>query len=371
MCMITFVPAGIVPGTEQFESIETRTDDAHWINDDGHGFMIATPDGVWSRKGMSYSDIFADYQRALGLARDLYGSVPSAFHSRIGTAGPNDQTLCHPFTLGDQGVIDLADLGLGESLEVNVSTTAMMHNGILPNQYQPRLDNRTDSDTSLYVRDVLPIYINDKTGVPGRRAAARMASIIGTGNKFIVFGAVKGKARVRLINQDSGTWEDDGAWYSSQYYSQRGTFGRYGSFGLTGSYRVWSGSGYGTTDLGDPPEDKQAAESDRPDDITLMESSIYPGWYRRPQDPMGPYWLGQTFGMDPEASAPWRSNRKAKGLPCSCGSKDWGVKNYCLTCGECGDCSESVVLCSCLSEGNKPEYAWEAWSAFYSDMTNM
>lgn len=371
MCMITFVPAGVVPGTEQFESIETRTDDAHWINDDGHGFMIATPDGVWSKKGMSYVDIFADYVTALTVARARYGSVPSAFHSRIGTAGPNDQTLCHPFTLGDLEPLVIWTSPDEDDLIVNVSTTAMMHNGILPGQYQPRINNRTDSDTSLYVRDVLPIYVNAKTGVPGRRAAARMASIIGTGNKFLVFGAVGGKARVRLINSDSGTWEDDGAWYSSQYYSPRSTFGRYGSFGA--GARVWSGSNgtYGTTDLGDPPQDKRAAEDDRPDDITLMESSIYPGWYRRPQDPMGPYWLGQTLGMDPEASAPWRSNRKSKGLPCSCGSKDWGVKNYCSVCGECGDCSESVVLCSCLSEGNKPEYAWEAWSAFYAETHNM
>lgn len=370
MCMITFVPAGIVPGTEQFASIDDRVDEAHYINNDGHGFMIATPEGVWSRKGMSFGKIYSQYERALAHARSLYGSVPSAFHSRIGTAGPNDATLCHPFTLGEPTFREVGGEDDDDSFNVMVTSTAMMHNGILPTKYQPSLDNRTDSDTSLYVRDVLPIYINAKTGVPGRRAAARIASIIGTGNKFLIFGSVNGKVTVRLINSDSGTWEDDGAWYSSQYYARRNWMQTY-----TPGTRRWVSGSYSGSNFGDPPAALQAAEEERPA-MRLMESTIYHGWYRRPQDPSGPYWRGDTYAAQEDAeegevTLPWRSNRAAKGLPCTCGSKDWGDQNYCKVCGECGDCSESVVLCSCLSEGNKPEYAWEAWSAFYADSMNM
>lgn len=363
MCMITFVPAGITPGTEQFASIDDRVDEAHYINNDGHGFMIATPEGVWSRKGMVFGKVYADYERALRHARARFGSVPSAFHSRIGTAGPNDVTLCHPFTLGDQGFYLIPGEDDLDGFNVIVSSTAMMHNGILPSKYQPSLENKTDSDTSLYVATLLPLLINTKTGVPGRRAAAHIAADIGTGNKFLIFGSVNGKTKVRLINSDSGTWEDDGAWYSSQYYSGRRWMQTYGY--RSSGRQIWSGGGYGSgVNLGDPPLDKTASEADRPADLVLMESTIYPGWYRRPQDPMGPYWLGQTLGMDDEASRPWR---KKAGLPCSCGSKDFGPQNYCRACGECGDCSESVVTCSCLSENRKPDYAWEAWSSTYAD----
>lgn len=372
MCMITFVPAGITPGTEQFESIETRTDDAHFINDDGHGFMIATPEGVWANKGMSYKRIFAQYTAALLVARERFGSVPSAFHSRIGTAGPNDQTLCHPFTLDNLGTLDLG----GAAGEVNVSTTALMHNGILPNAYQPPVDNKVDSDTSLYVRSVLPMYINSATGVPGRRSAARIAANITSGNKFVIFGSVDGQVRVRVINQDSGTWEDDGAWYSSQYYSRMPAWRSGATYWSGGRSDYWRSAQYDA-----PIQSERGKPGEMP--MNVIESSLYKGWWRRPHEFRGPYWeavevdgtpIEITDAVVSEEDADAEAERYARGheplaLPSGTCTKclavygtrvHMGSQNYCSGCGTCGDCLESVQSCSCLTDTRKPAYAWAA-----------
>jgi glutamine amidotransferase len=183
--MATYIPAGIpIP----YEGLENGS----IINDDGHGWAVASSDGIEVGKSMDFTEA------VLGLAeaREKHGRGALAlFHSRFATHGVKDEFNVHPFHVTPE--------------------TVVAHNGILPMHWLPdKKDQR--SDTRILCDKTMPHFLSP-SGVPSRRGAKTLGKMIGSFNKLIVLTAANGEPRARIINAHMGT-HADGVWYSNDGY---------------------------------------------------------------------------------------------------------------------------------------------------------
>jgi glutamine amidotransferase len=182
--MITAIPGGVPIPVEGIEN-------GAIVNDDGHGWALATTDGL------IVVDKSMKFQTALdGLieARKEYGqSSVALFHSRFATHGTTNEDNIHPFWVGEYSVV--------------------AHNGVLPSTWWPgKKDDR--SDTRVFAEETAPSYLSEATGIPSRRGAKEIGKRIGMGNKLVFLSVASGRPAVRIVNAHAGThkW---GAWFSN------------------------------------------------------------------------------------------------------------------------------------------------------------
>jgi hypothetical protein len=184
MCLLTYLPAGMLPDI-------TALLTGAAFNPDGHGFAIVDSDQLIVRRGLDgpqLIDVFA-------VLRHRHRHGPALFHSRFATHGVRSIDNCHPFPIG-------AD-----------PRTVIAHNGVLPKAVQPAgKDPR--SDTRIAAEDFLPMF-----GPLRQRRVRRRFEQWMTPDNLAVVLTVDPRFRQRgyILNEQSGIW-DDGIWYSNDGY---------------------------------------------------------------------------------------------------------------------------------------------------------
>lgn len=143
ICVIAVKPQGIeVPK-------ESIMKDMFRGNADGAGFAYAVDGKVYIEKGFLK---YKDFDNAIaGMEKRLkreFGlepqEVPVMYHFRIGTHGPNNQALTHPFPVAPQEKhLSATDL---------VTDLALCHNGII---HDVTVSDKTMSDTTAYIQNIL------------------------------------------------------------------------------------------------------------------------------------------------------------------------------------------------------------------------
>jgi hypothetical protein len=184
MCLLSFLPPGVVPDTAALRNGTV-------VNDDGHGFAIVTAEGLIVRHGLD-GDAVID---AFAAARADHPHGPALFHSRLATHGDTSTGNCHPFAVGGD------------------ERTVIAHNGILPPAVQPgNADSR--SDTRITAEDFIP----GLGSLRHRRTRLRLQRWMGAHNKIVVLSADRRfRQPAYLLNEQAGIW-DGGIWYSNAGY---------------------------------------------------------------------------------------------------------------------------------------------------------
>jgi len=184
MCLLTFLPAGVLPDTAALLN-------GAQFNDDGHGFAIVAGDQLLVRRGMHAEAMVA----AFASLRQQHPHGPALFHSRFATHGESGLDNCHPFPVGGDG------------------RTVLAHNGILPSLVQPAKGDPR-SDTRITAEDFLPLFGPLRT----RRARLRLQRWIGPHNKIVILTVDRRfRQQAFILNEDAGIW-DRGIWYSNDGY---------------------------------------------------------------------------------------------------------------------------------------------------------
>ena len=184
MCLLTFLPAGVLPDVA-----------ALWhgtqLNGDGHGFAIVDGDRLVVRRGMDAEQVLEEFV----VARHRHPDGPALFHSRLGTHGRHGVDNCHPFPVGGD------------------QRTVLAHNGILPATVRPaRGDAR--SDTRIAAEDFLPAFGPLRL----RRTRLQLERWMTRHNKMVILTVDRRfKHRSYILNEKSGVW-DGGIWYSNDGY---------------------------------------------------------------------------------------------------------------------------------------------------------
>lgn len=193
MCLLTFLPDGVMPNTE-------RLLNGTMFNDDGHGFAIVdrARDRIIVDRGMDASEMVYAFE----VQRAAYPDGPALFHSRLATDGLINLQNTHPFEVaGDP-------------------RTVIAHNGIFPlrpSKGDPRSDTRIVAES----------HIKRAYGTL-RRRRARLAfeRWMGTWNKAVILTVDRRfQGNAFLFNDTGGEWVD-GVWYSNDAY-QGYTLGSY------------------------------------------------------------------------------------------------------------------------------------------------
>jgi hypothetical protein len=185
MCLVTFLPAGVLPDTGALSN-------GAELNDDGHGFAIVTGDQILLRHGMTAAPMI----EAFDAARRDHPDGPALFHSRFSTHGnQRDLANCHPFALGGD------------------ERTVLAHNGILPTVVQPSKGDPR-SDTRIAAETFLPAFGSLRL----RRTRLRVQRWITPANKIVILTVDRRfRDRAYVLNEQAGIW-DGGIWYSNDGY---------------------------------------------------------------------------------------------------------------------------------------------------------
>jgi hypothetical protein len=184
MCLLTFLPAGVLPDTAALFN-------GAYLNDDGHGFAIVADERLVVRRGMD-AEVMID---AFDAARRQYPHGPALFHSRFATHGARSADNCHPFPLGGD------------------DRTLLAHNGILPSIVQPA-EGDPRSDTRIAAEDFLPTFGSLRI----RRDRLRLQRWMTPDNKMVILTVDRRfRQRAYILNEDAGIW-DDQIWYSNAGY---------------------------------------------------------------------------------------------------------------------------------------------------------
>lgn len=294
MCMITYVPGGVEIPVQGIKN-------GSIINNDGHGWTVARGDQLLVGKSMNFSEAL---EGMLAARADLGEGAMAMFHSRFGTHGEMGEYNIHPFHFDDDAV--------------------MAHNGILPAAYHPRWKDRR-SDTRIFV-DRIAGYVENQNGVPSRRGAARLGSMIGSGNKLVFVSVRSGQPKVRIVNSDAGI-QTGGVWYSNSGYLTDYSWYGWSNRGKGGTYTIggqrdtgWKNVAWGMD--GDPYYDDEKV------------TDIEPGKELE-------VWSG-----------PSRCD--------NCGGQDLDHEiGICMDCITCLDCKDNYQFCLCYRPGgNFTERTW-------------
>lgn len=181
MCLLSFLPAGVLPDTDALAN-------GALYNPDGHGYAIVTGGELLIGRGMDPVEVIVEFERH----RRHHPDGPALFHSRFGTHGSIDVDNCHPFFLGHD------------------QRTVIAHNGVLPNTVHPHKgDDR--SDTRIAAEDFLPRF----GALSSRRNRQQLQRWMTPDNKIVILTVDRRfRDRAYILNEASGLWQDR-IWYSN------------------------------------------------------------------------------------------------------------------------------------------------------------
>ena len=163
-------------------------------NPHGFGFAIETPSGIISERSMSAKK---SIKRFLEL-REQYPDGYAMWHARYATHGVKNEANCHPFMVGDSDLTYLA------------------HNGVL-DIHIPKGDKR--SDTRILAEELLPRL--GGVSALDDEYVYDMVSEWSAGSKIAVMTTdPSAKYRMYIVNESSGTWDDNGIWWSNQSHKR-------------------------------------------------------------------------------------------------------------------------------------------------------
>lgn len=165
-------------------------------NPHGFGFSIDTGTEIITERSMSARK---SINRFLEL-REQYPNGYAMWHARYATHGVKNETNCHPFRVGNSSGYD----------------TYLAHNGVLDINIHKQ-DKR--SDTRVFAEDTLPLL----GGAPALDDdnIFTIISAWAKGSKIaIMTNDPRCKYRMYLINEDSGTWDNDGIWWSNSSHKR-------------------------------------------------------------------------------------------------------------------------------------------------------
>ena len=155
-------------------------------NPHGYGFAIVADGRIITERSMSAKK---SIRRFLQL-REQYPNGYAVWHARYATHGVKNEQNCHPFQVGDD------------------PQTYLAHNGVLDTFIA---DGDKRSDTRVFAEDTLPKLggvsaLNDEN-------IYRMIESWATGSKIAVLSVNPvAEYQLYLINEKSGTWDDNGVW---------------------------------------------------------------------------------------------------------------------------------------------------------------
>lgn len=195
MCILSFLPSGVMPDLEGLRNGGLN-------NPDGHGWAIASPeyDHILTGHSLNLIDAleeFAEY-------RDKYPEGPALFHSRWATHGSVSTENCHPFYVDHD------------------KRTVLAHNGVLPIDAHPRKgDDR--SDTRILADDLLP---GRYAKLDRRSTRKSLATWAGKGNKLLILTVnPEYRRNAYLVNAGAGEWDQaSGIWHSNSSWAYSPTW---------------------------------------------------------------------------------------------------------------------------------------------------
>ena len=184
MCLLTFLPAGVLPDPAALLNGAA-------INDDGHGYAIVVDDHILVRHGMLAEDMVETFDTI----RREHPDGPALFHSRFATHGEPTLDNCHPYLVGGD------------------ARTVLAHNGVLPAIVQPATGDPR-SDTRIAAEDFLPTF----GSLTLRRTRLQVERWMTRHNKMVILTVDRRfKQRAYILNETSGIWDGD-IWYSNDGY---------------------------------------------------------------------------------------------------------------------------------------------------------
>lgn len=185
MCLLTFIPAGIMPDYDNLR-------EGACSNPDGSGYAIIINDRILIGRGLD-SEVVIDRFKTI---RTKHPEGPALFHSRITTHGLTDKSNCHPFPLRKDPM------------------SVMGHNGILPCQARlPKHDQR--SDTRFAAEEIIGSRHFSHLHEKGRK---RIEQWMGDNNKIVILTLnPRIPEKYIILNEKAGNW-DNGIWYSNRSY---------------------------------------------------------------------------------------------------------------------------------------------------------
>jgi glutamine amidotransferase len=196
MCLLTFIPKGVMPDRERFAR-------AAESNPDGFGFAISRGTDIVVDRDMAFAPLWDRFV----VAREQHGGI-ATFHFRITTHGATELGNCHPFFVG------------GDNQSV------LAHNGILPIEV-PKGDAR--SDTQLFAQHVLP-QLGGVAALDDDDTFDKLEEWA-TGSKMVIISTNPlTKYEWYIVNERLGHW-DKGIWWSNYSYlpATKYTYLSYGS----------------------------------------------------------------------------------------------------------------------------------------------
>lgn len=184
MCLLTYLPPGVMPDLDALYN-------GAYLNDDGHGFAVIADRQIIAQRGLDAADMIALFDAV----RREHPHGPALFHSRFATHGDRSVGNCHPFAVGGD------------------ERTVLAHNGILPDAVQPAKGDPR-SDTRITAEEFLPRF----GSLRHRRARLRLQRWMTRDNKMVILTVDRRyKAPAYILNEPAGIW-DGGIWYSNDGY---------------------------------------------------------------------------------------------------------------------------------------------------------
>lgn len=193
MCIIAYKPKGVdlMPRTTIKNCMEN--------NPNGAGYCFNTNEGVFIRKGF-----WSTKKLDKALLRDLQSfnlkakDIDIIIHSRIATSGLTKPENCHPFPITD----DIAHL----RKVCDLTPLAVVHNGMIDIH---DADNKTLSDTMIFVKDVLA-KINFLKPLPTH--IEKLLNVALYSSKVLIMG-ING-----IVFTTGNFTKDEGIFYSNATY---------------------------------------------------------------------------------------------------------------------------------------------------------
>lgn len=164
-------------------------------NPHGFGFSIDTGTEIITERSMSA-------RKSINRFLELRAQYPNGYamwHARYATHGVKNEANCHPFRVGGTGY-----------------DTYLAHNGVLDiniHKQDKRSDTRVFAEDTLQMLGGAPALDDDNifTIISGWAKGSKIA---------IMTNDPRCKYRMYLINENSGTWDDDGIWWSNSSHKR-------------------------------------------------------------------------------------------------------------------------------------------------------